>query len=121
MSDLIHKIEELIDFIGVWFELIGVVVIVIGFIFATVVLLRGLLEGKDDSVASYKVRLGKTLLLALEILVAADIIRSAAVGQSVERLFPLALLVLIRTFLSWTLELEIHGRWPWQKRHHDST
>ena len=63
-----------------------------------------------------KVRLGKSLLLGLEILVAADIIRTVALEATLESVTVLGLLVLIRTFLSWALVVEIEGRWPWQPR-----
>jgi uncharacterized membrane protein len=63
-----------------------------------------------------KARLGRTLLLGLEILVAADIVRTVALEATLESVVVLALLVLIRTFLSWALEVEIEGRWPWQRK-----
>ena len=59
-------------------------------------------------------RLGRTLLLGLEILVAADVVRTVALDPSLESVAVLGLLVLIRTFLSWSLEVEIENRWPWQ-------
>jgi uncharacterized membrane protein len=60
------------------------------------------------------VRLGKALLLGLEILVAADIVRTVALEATLESILTLGLLVLVRTFLSWSLTVEIEGRWPWQ-------
>ena len=57
---------------------------------------------------------GRSVLLGLEVLVAGDIIRTVAVEPTLENLLVLGLLVLIRTFLSWSLEVEIDGRWPWQ-------
>jgi len=57
---------------------------------------------------------GKALLLGLEILVAADIIRTVALEATLNSVIVLGLLVLIRTFLSWALVVEIEGRWPWQ-------
>lgn len=59
--------------------------------------------------------LGRGILIGLELLVAADIIRTVAVTPTIESVSVLALIVLIRTFLSWSLEVEISGRWPWQK------
>ena len=56
------------------------------------------------------------ILLGLELLVAADIIKTVAVTPTLDSVVVLAVIVLIRTFLSWSLELEISGRWPWQKR-----
>jgi uncharacterized membrane protein len=61
-----------------------------------------------------KTSLGRTLLLGLEILVAADIVRTVALDSTLEAVGILGLLVLIRTFLSWSLIVEIEGRWPWQ-------
>lgn len=64
----------------------------------------------------FKVRLGSALLLGLEILVAADIIRTVALEPTLDNVLVLGLLVVIRTFLSWSLVVEIEGRWPWQKK-----
>lgn len=61
-------------------------------------------------------RLGRGILLGLEFLVAADIIHTVAVELSFETVGILAIVVLIRTFLSFTLEVELSGRWPWQKK-----
>jgi uncharacterized membrane protein len=61
-----------------------------------------------------KVHLGRALLLGLEILVAADIVRTVALEATLQSVAVLGLLVLIRTFLSWALVVEIEGRWPWQ-------
>jgi uncharacterized membrane protein len=61
-----------------------------------------------------KIRMGKALLMGLEILVAADIVRTVALEATLQSVAVLGLLVLIRTFLSWALVVEIDGRWPWQ-------
>jgi uncharacterized membrane protein len=63
-----------------------------------------------------KQSLGRSLLLGLEILVAADVVRTVALEATLESVAVLGLLVLIRTFLSWALVVEIEGRWPWQAR-----
>lgn len=63
----------------------------------------------------YRQLLGRSILLGLELLVAADIIRTVAVTQTFESVGVLAMIVLIRTFLSFSLELEIMGQWRWQK------
>ena len=65
---------------------------------------------------SYKHQLGKALLLGLELLVAADVVRTVALEPTVNNLVVLALLVFVRTFLSWAMSVEIEGRWPWQGR-----
>jgi uncharacterized membrane protein len=60
--------------------------------------------------------LGRAILLGLEVLVAADIVRTVAFEPTLAGLSLLALIVAIRTFLSWSLALELDGRWPWQRR-----
>jgi len=63
----------------------------------------------------YRVAVGKSLLVGLELLIAADIIRTVALKASVMNVAILSALVLIRTFLGWTLTLDVESRWPWQK------
>jgi len=63
----------------------------------------------------YRVVLGKTMLVGLELLVAADIIRTVALDLTLKNIALLGALVLVRTFLGWTLTVEVEGRWPWQK------
>jgi uncharacterized membrane protein len=63
----------------------------------------------------YRVVLGKTLLVGLELLVAADIIRTVALDLTLRNIALLAGLVGVRTFLGWTLTVEVEGRWPWEK------
>jgi len=70
--------------------------------------------GVDDAYDRYKVYLGKGILLALEFLVAADVIRTVALGRGLQSLLMLGLLVAIRTFLGWSILVEIEDRWPWQ-------
>src|SRR5262245_18657918 len=68
----------------------------------------------------YRHQVGRALLLGLEILVAADIIRTVALESTLANIAGLGLLVLIRTFLSWSLSLEMDGHWPWQSTPGDS-
>ena len=68
-----------------------------------------------DAIHQLKASLGKALLLGLEFLVAADIIRTVALEATLESVIVLGLLVLIRTFLSWALVVEIEGHWPWRQ------
>lgn len=65
----------------------------------------------------YKHTLGRGLLLGLEILVAADVIRTVALEPTWDNVAALGLLVVVRTFLSWSLVVEIEGRWPWRPAH----
>lgn len=74
-------------------------------------------DGSNALIIWQKVRqrMGRGILLGLEFLIAADIIHTVAVEFTYEAIGVLALIVFVRTFLSFTLELEIEGRWPWQK------
>lgn len=96
------------------------VVLIIGFIaVATVIWAYESLSRSgrvQTAYQAYRVTLGRALLIGLEILVAADIVRTVALEATIENIVGLALLVLIRTFLSWSIVLEIEGRWPWQAR-----
>jgi uncharacterized membrane protein len=71
-------------------------------------------KGIAGAYEKYRLVLGKSLLLGLELLVAADIIRTVALDASLMNLATLAVLVALRTFLGWTITLEVEGRWPWQ-------
>jgi uncharacterized membrane protein len=96
-------------------SLVGVFAIVAGFLAAAVKYAVGFRRlGPEPAFARFKVALGRALLLGLEILVVADVIETITVEQTFESLSVLGLLVLLRTFVSWTLTLEIEGRWPWQ-------
>lgn len=72
-------------------------------------------QSRHGLYAEYRRRLGRSLLLGLEILVAADIVRTVALEPSVTNVAVLGILVLIRTFLSWSLQVEVDGRWPWNR------
>lgn len=71
-------------------------------------------EDREDIYQELRVRLGRGILLGLEFLIAADIIHTVAVELTFWNVGVLAVIVLIRTFLSFTLEVELTGRWPWQ-------
>lgn len=85
---------------------------------ATVTAARRVLRSEPDTYSRFRRFLGRSILLGLELLVAADIIRTVAITPTLATVGVLAAIVVIRTFLSWTLELEITGRWPWQKSDH---
>ena len=99
--------------VGSGIEIFGVLIIVTGIAWSTYPHLRRPMPGENTEV--YKIRIGRSLLLGLEVLVAADIVKTIAHELSFISLGLLAGLVLVRTFLSWTLVLEIDGRWPWQR------
>jgi len=113
-----EQVIQIIDYIGIGIEAFGVAVIVIGIVSAGLhyLHLRFMRPEADEPYWSFKIRIGKTLLLGLEILVAADIVKTVALDPSWESIGILGLLVLIRTFLSWSLVVEIEGRWPWQPK-----
>ena len=99
-------------------ELLATALIICAIVAATAIYLAGLLRRVADQPGhykQYKTQLGRALLLCLEILVAADIVRTIALDSSFQSVLSLGLLVVIRTFLSWSLILEVEGRWPWQR------
>jgi uncharacterized membrane protein len=100
-----------IHLVGVGIEIFGVFVIVAGIVWSTHHYVRWRKEARHYD--QYKIRIGRSLLLGLEVLVAADIVKTIAIELTFTSLGLLAGLVLVRTFLSWTLVLEIEGRWPW--------
>lgn len=108
---------EAIHWITRAIEITGTAIIVVG---AGYSLLRFLLTAakgltNEGSVGSFRSNLGEAILLGLEFLVAADIINTIAIQPTLNSLAVLAGIVLIRTFLSFSLEVEIKGRWPWQR------
>ncbi|WP_375271442.1 DUF1622 domain-containing protein [Sphingomonas sp.] len=99
-------------------EIAGTAIIVVGAFGSLAVFLSRLLRRGADLtplMAAFRSSLGRSILLGLEFLVAADIINTVAIEPTVQSLIVLAGIVLIRTFLSFSLEVEIEGRWPWQK------
>jgi uncharacterized membrane protein len=112
------EFSETMELVGRTVDAAGVAAIVVGALVATLLALAELVRPRPDGrtvYVRYRRRLGRSILLGLELLVAADIIRTVAITPTFESVGVLALIVLIRTFLSWSLELEISGRWPWQK------
>jgi uncharacterized membrane protein len=97
-------------------EAVGIAIIVAGALASSLYFLWQLLNGcvLADSYQGYRANLGRGILLGLEFLIAADIIGTVAVEPTLQNLGVLAIIVVIRTFLSFTLEVEIQGRWPWQ-------
>lgn len=114
-----NPVLDWIERAAVFIEVLAVAIIVSAILIA---LLRYLVDlvlnrERDQLYHKLKISLGKALLLGLEVLVAADIIHTVALEATMESVFVLGLLVLIRTFLSWALVVEMEGRWPWQSRH----
>ena len=108
--------NDVIDKIGMTIDAAGVVVIVAGASIAFVASGVRLVRRENDVYRRFRKRLAQAVLLGLELLVAGDIVRTVATSPSLTSVAILAASVLIRTFLSFSLEVEISGRWPWQKR-----
>ena len=105
-------VSEGIEATGLALDVAGVVVIAAGTLLSAV---KAVLPGAAQGYTAFRQNLGRTILLGLELLVAADIVRTVAVEPTLQSVGVLALIVLIRTFLSITLEVELEGRWPWQR------
>jgi len=107
--------REYVEIAGTAAEVAGVALIVGGLAIAT---LRYAVFRRDASGSPYRryrQDLGRAILLGLEVLVAADIVRTVAFTPTMDSVLVLAMIVAIRTFLSWSLALELEGRWPWQR------
>jgi uncharacterized membrane protein len=112
-----EAVLQWVEYAAILIEVLAVVIICI----AVVIALSRYLwryathRTQGDPYHELKVSLGKALLLGLETLVAADVIYTVALKATLQSVLVLGLLVLIRTFLSWALVVELEGRWPWQK------
>ena len=108
---------DTMDWIAKAVETVGVAIIVVGGVIALVRAGVDLRRHHDVSASYQALRsfLGRSILLGLEVLVAADLIRTVAVDPSLENVAGLGLIVLIRTFLSFSLDVEIEGRLPWHR------
>ncbi|APR79584.1 Hypothetical protein A7982_04931 [Minicystis rosea] len=109
------QFRAVMDVVGMFVDSVGVLVILVGAIGAIVGRLRR--PGRDpmEAYRTFRQSLGRSILLGLELLVAGDIIRTVVVAPTLQNVVILGLIVLIRTFLSVALQLEIEGRWPWQR------
>ena len=110
--DYNHAIER----IGEVIDGAGVAVIVIGMLISAGVAAVGLGHRETGIYRRFRQQLGRTILLGLELLVVGDIVRTVAAEPTLTSVAILAVIVLIRTFLSFSLEVELTGRWPWQSR-----
>jgi len=110
------EISSLLEHVGTVIDVVGVGVMVIGALAATWLAATARRRTPEAEIYEpYRRNLGRSILLGLEFLVAADIIKTVAVTPTFTSVGVLAVIVLIRTFLSWSLQLEIDGRWPWQR------
>lgn len=110
-----YSLTSLIEFVSLGIEIIGISIIVIG---ALLSLGKFLLKKQGKNYRSFRIirkDLGRAILLGLEFLVAADIINTVVFDATLENILKLGLIVLIRTFLSFALEIEIEGKLPWRQ------
>ncbi len=98
-------------------ELLGVAIVIIAIVLATYQFLRQRITRApaEESYENYRTGLARGLLLGLEILIAADVIRTVTEQLTLNGVLVLGLLVLVRTFLTWSLVVEIEQRWPWER------
>jgi len=106
--------QKWMEFVGTAVDGLGVLVVVIGTLYSTILFLKP--QPDQDRYLLYRQSVGRSILLGLEFLVAGDIIRTVVVAPTIQNVVALGLVVLIRTFLSVSLEVELEGRWPWQAK-----
>lgn len=109
------EIKHIIEYVGKGTEIAGILIIVFGIAFALVKYFMHYKEAPE----AYKIvrqEIGRAILLGLEILVAADIILTVVADIEMNRVLTLGLIILIRTFLSFSIEVEIEGKFPWQQK-----
>jgi len=113
---MLNDVRQWFGYAGYVLEAVGVISIVIGCMAATAWFLRNLRRMQRlAAYESFRSDLGRSIVLGLEFLIAGDIIRTVTVTPTFESVAVLASIVLIRTFLTMMLTLEIEGRWPWQR------
>ena len=115
------QFKEIISIAGYAIEALGVLVIVLGSGLSSTVFIRTFKKlSPGQAYKTYRRQLGRSIILGLEFLIAGDIIRTVVVANTLENIAVLGMIILIRTFLSVTLHLEVEGRWPWQKEESDA-
>lgn len=111
-------VRSAVEAVGLVIDVAGVAIIVLAIVvslgrFAVRLLVAG---WSDETYRSLRRWMGRGILLGLELLVAGDIIRTVAIEPTFANVAVLGIIVLIRTFLSFSLEVEMSGQWPWQRR-----
>ena len=118
MENLISPVlSQFVFTAAIGVEVFGVIIIVFGALWASVKVVFGYLAGdRASTYHDYRRRLGRCMMLGLELLVAGDIIRTVIVAHTLDDILGLGLIVIIRTVLIFTIHLEVEGRWPWQQQ-----
>ena len=109
--------KVIFEYLTLALEFASAGIIVFGILFSVVLAAIKLIKKseKDKIYHSFRIMVGRCILLGLELLIAADIIRSLALQLTLQSVGLLGIIVLVRTFLSFSMEVEMNGRWPWQK------
>jgi uncharacterized membrane protein len=110
-----ESFRQIMDIVGTSMDGVGVLIVVGGSLFATVRLAFRRAQGAGNYYVWYRQDVGRAILLGLEFLIAGDLIRTVVVAPTMQNVAVLGLIVLIRTFLSLSLQLEIEGKLPWQR------
>jgi uncharacterized membrane protein len=110
-----ENFRQLMEIIGTAVDAVGVFIVAAGGLVATARLLIHRAHNIGNYYSSYRQDIGRAILLGLEFLIAGDIIRTVVVAPTIQNVLVLGLIVLIRTFLSLSLQLEIEGRLPWRR------
>jgi uncharacterized membrane protein len=113
---MINDLIKVAGTMGEVIELVGVLIIFLGFIYAFFSVFFIKREKNEERVLAFRTLIKKNMLLGLDFLVAGDIIRTVTVDPSLTGVASLGFLVLIRTALVFTIHLEIEGHWPWQHK-----
>jgi uncharacterized membrane protein len=116
---VVEYIRAAIEWAALGIEILGAIVIVAGVL--RIMVTRGAVRflfklEERGAYHEYKRQMGRSLMLGLDFLVAGDVVKTVALEPTLVNLAVLGLLVVVRTFLSWSLVVEIEGRWPWQSR-----
>ena len=113
---MIESLAHYIDLIAKVVEVIGVLIMFCGIIFAFYRAIRSTGRFTHDTYVEIRQTVGKSILLGLEVLIAADIMATVVTEPTLRSVLVLGFIVLIRTFLSLSLQVELEGRFPWQKK-----
>jgi uncharacterized membrane protein len=115
MNDAMEYFRHIMEVVGTSVDGVGVFIVAGGMVVATVRLATRRAHDTGNYYSLYRQDVGRAILLGLEFLIAGDIIRTVVVAPTLQNVVVLGLIVLIRTFLSLSLQLEIEGKLPWQR------
>ena len=113
---MFSSLREWTDTVGTAVDVTGVAIIVLGMALASWHFIADCRSGGERAYVRYRQEIGRSILLGLEFLVAGDILRTVVVAPTMENVKVLGVIVIIRTFLSISLQVELEGRWPWQPK-----